>query len=222
MKKIFFLTLAVLFLTAGAADRFAVNFTGGQWDMADFLIVKSARFPMKGSFLQMSDHIVNRVPSGLTEQQLLSCHEAYCALVTKNKFSGNVTVSSRMSFDHRMAPLIVIAPELGRSEDGQYPEFRDHYEIVLFDQGINVWHHRYINGKPSWYKLAYIQTAFAPKTIYDLQVTLTHTAKGPQLTVKCDGNEFGCAMPQEFTAKEYHLGIIACEGVNRFYDFRIR
>ena len=51
-----------------------------------------------------------------------------------------------MSFDHLMAPLIVIAPELGRSADGKYLELRDHYEIVLFFQGINIWHHRYIGG----------------------------------------------------------------------------
>ena len=170
----------------------------------------------------MSDHIVNRVPDGLSQRELLSSPEAYAAMLTKEKFSGNITVSSRMSFDHRMAPLIVIAPTLGCSADGRFPELREHYEIVLFDEGINVWHHRYADGKPSWYKLAYIKTSFAPSTIYDLQVSLKHTAKGPQLTVKCGNHEFGCAMPVEFTAREYHLGIIACEGVNRFYDFNIK
>lgn len=222
MKKFFFLAISTLFLTAVAADRFAVKFIGGQWNMANFIMVKSPRFSHVGRFLQNGDHIVNFAPAGLSNDELLHCREAYAAMLTKTKYSGNVTVSSRMSFDHRMAPLIVIAPELGQSADGQYPELRDHYEIVLFDEGINVWHHRYIDGKPSWYKLAYIKTSFSPQTIYDLQVTLTHTAKGPQLAIRCGGNEFGCAMPAEFTAKEYHLGIIACEGINRFYDFRIK
>ena len=58
-----------------------------------------------------------------------------------------------MSFDHLMAPLIVIAPEIGKSEDGK---------------------------------------------------------------------EFGCAMPEEFKATQYYVGLIACEGVNRFYDFRVQ
>ena len=42
------------------------------------------------------------------------------------------------------------------------------------------------------------------------------------MIIKCDGKEFGVAMPVEFTAKEYHLGIIGCEGINRFYDFRVK
>ena len=136
--------------------------------------------------------------------------------------TGNITVSSKMSFDHLMAPLIVIAPELGKSADGKNPELRDHYEVVLFYDGINVWHHRYTDGKPSWYKLAYLKTKYDAKTVYDLQVTLRHTKKGAQMIIKCNGQEFGCAMPVEFTAKEYHAGIIACEGVNRFYDFEVK
>ena len=80
----------------------------------------------------------------------------------------------------------------------------------------------YIDGKPSWYKLAYIRTEFKKKTVYDLQVTLRHSRKGPQMIVRCNGSEFGCAMPKEFTANQYHVGLIACEGVNRFYDFRVR
>ena len=221
MKKLLYLFLLAA-LPLCAADRLNVSFAKGKWDNALFQLVKSPRFQMKGEFIQQDDHIVNKVPANLTEKQLLSCPEAYCALLTKEKFNGNITISSKMSFDHLMAPLIVIAPELGKSADGKYPELRDHYEIVLFYQGINVWHHRYIDGKPSWYKLAYLKCDFKAKTVYDLSVTLRHTKKGVQMIIKCDGKEFGCAMPKEFTAKDYFAGIIACEGVNRFYDFLVK
>ena len=157
MKKLFILSIISTLFSLTAADRFAVTFANGQWNMENFIMVKSPRFSHVGRFLQNGDHIVNFTPAGLSNDELLHCREAYAAMLTKTKYSGNVTVSSRMSFDHRMAPLIVIAPELGESADGQFPEFRDHYEIVLFDEGINVWHHRYIDGKPSWYKLAYIK-----------------------------------------------------------------
>ncbi|MBO5668246.1 MAG: hypothetical protein J6S43_03890 [Lentisphaeria bacterium] len=221
MKKSLYLFLFAV-LTCSAADKLNVSFARGKWDQNLFQFVKSPRFAMNGAIIQQDDHIVNRVPDNLTEKQLLSSPDAYCALLTKDKFSGNITISSKMSFDHLMAPLIVIAPELGRSADGKNPELRDHYEIVIFYQGINVWHHRYINGQPSWYKLAYMRTELKPKTVYDLQVTLRHTKKGVQMIIKCNGKEFGCAMPVEFTAKDYFAGIIACEGVNRFYDFRIQ
>ena len=221
MKK-FIALLLFSAIALGAAEKLEVNFSRGKWDQNILQFVKSPRFKMNGAIIQQDDHIVNKVPANLTERQLLSCPDAYCALLTKKKFSGNITVSSKMSFDHLMAPLIVIAPELGKSADGKNPELRDHYEVVLFYDGINVWHHRYTDGKPSWYKLAYLKTKYDAKTVYDLQVTLRHTKKGAQMIIKCNGQEFGCAMPVEFTAKEYHAGIIACEGVNRFYDFEVK
>ncbi len=203
-------------------DPLSVSFAAGQWSQDDFDIVKSPRFDGVGSFIQESDHIVNAVPGEVTEAELLSCPAAYCAMLHRKTLNGNVIISSRMSFDHRMAPLIVIAPEMGRSADGRYPELREHYEVVLYDEGLNVWHHRYADGKPSWYRLAYMTDRFAAKTVYDLQTEIQMTAKGPQLTVRCEGRQFGCALPFHFTGKNFVAGIIACEGVNRFYDYRVQ
>ena len=221
MKKIL-LIFAFSALCLSAAEKFSVSFARGKWNPADFQVVKSPRFDKVENFTQQSDHIANMVPPELANKASLSCADSYCALLTAKKFAGNITISSKMSFDKRMAPLIVIAPELGKSADGKHPELRDHYEIVLYDLGINVWHHRYINGKPAWYKLAYILAPYKPQTIYDLTVFLKHTVKGPQMVIKCDGREFGVAMPVEFKATEYYVGIIGCEGVNRFYDFKVR
>ena len=149
------------------ADTIAVSFGRGKWNAEDFSIVKSPRFDGVGSFVQEADHIVNSVPGGASLEDLLSCPAAYCAMMHKAELSGNVLIASRMSFDHRMAPLIVIAPEMGKSADGRYPEFREHYEIVLYDEGLNVWHHRYADGKPSWYRLAYLTDRYEAKTVYD-------------------------------------------------------
>lgn len=221
-KFLIYCFFSFIYIKLAAAPQLNISFARGKWDQNLFQFVKSPRFEMNGAIIQNDDHIVNKVPAGLSENALLGSPDTYCALLTKNKFKGSITISSKMSFDHLMAPLIVIAPELGTSADGKYPELRDHYEIVLFYQGINVWHHRYKDGKPSWYKLAYMNSEFKKKTVYDLQVTLHYTRKGPQMIIKCNGKEFGCAMPQEFTATQYHVGLIACEGVNRFYDFRVK
>ena len=130
-----------------------------------------------------------------------------------------MTVSAKMSFDHRMAPLIVIAPELGVHAPSGAPEFHEHWEIVLYDLGINVWKHMWINNKPDWVKFSYMNAAFLPKTRYELKVSICETAKGETLEVECDGKEFGCFLPG--LGKEFYLGIIGCEGRNRFYDFKI-
>ena len=103
MKK-FIALLLFSAIALGAAEKLEVNFSRGKWDQNIFQFVKSPRFKMNGAIIQQDDHIVNKVPANLTERQLLSCPDAYCALLTKKKFSGNITVSSKMSFDHLMAP----------------------------------------------------------------------------------------------------------------------
>ena len=49
-------------------------------------------------------------------------------MVLIKKVSGNVTVTSTIEFDDRMAPLIVIAQEPGKDKLGR-PEYREHFEI---------------------------------------------------------------------------------------------
>ena len=204
------------------AEDYFTSFAKGKWDRTQWLNVKSPRFSYVLKMLQEEDHIVNPTPDEPDEVILKKYgSRVYAALVLNRRFEGNAVISSRMSFDHRMAPLLIIAPELGQSADGKYPEFREHYEIVLYDQGINIWHHLYQNGKPSWYKTAYLKATFLPKKVYDLQVEILYTSKGCQLIARCDGHELGyMALPMQ--KKPYYVGLIACEGRNRFYDFKVK
>ena len=222
MKPAIFLT--VVFLSACClmpAEDYFTSFAKGKWDRAEWLNVKSPRFPYVLEMLQQEDHIVNPTPDEPDEVILKKYgSRVYAALLLNRRFEGNATVSSRMSFDHRMAPLLIIAPELGKSADGKYPEFREHYEIVLYDEGINIWHHLYQDGKPSWYKAAYLKTSFQPKTVYDLQVKIVYTRKGCQLIAMCNGHEMGYT-ELSMQKTPYYVGLIACEGRNRFYDFKV-
>ncbi len=207
-----------LLLSLGAEDFFT-TFENGKWDQALWLNVKSPRLNYVGEMVQHWDYITNKAPN-LPDETIFRKHnnDVYVALVLNRKFTGNAVISSKMSFDHRMAPLIVIAPELGKSKEG-LPEFREHFEVVLFDDGINVWRHLYKDGKPSWYKAAYLKTSYLPKTVYDLQVELRFVKQGCQMILKCDGKEFGYL--ELNLPNTYYAGIIACEGRNRFYDFKV-
>lgn len=220
-RKKFLFSLLLLTGLLLSAEDFSTSFARGKWDRSQWLNVKGPRFSYVLEMVQKDDHIVNPTPD-LPDEVILKKHasEVYAALVLNRKFNGNAIISSRMSFDHRMAPLLVIAPGLGKSADGKYPEFREHYEIVLFDQGINVWRHFWRDGKPAYYLAAYLKTAFLPKKIYDLQVQLQYQKQGCQLIIRCDGQEFGYL---ELSLKKtpYYVGLIACEGRNRFYDFRV-
>jgi hypothetical protein len=214
----------LLFLACFAVDAgkvfYECKFSPGKWKANEWVIVKSPRWPYVGKWKQQKDHISNKVPEGVTAHELLHkrADETYTSMLLKKKFKGNLTISSTMSFDHRMAPLLVITPAYGKDKKG-IPEHREHFEIVLFDKGLNVWHHYYTNGKPHWRKAAYMRTDFKPGEKYNLTVKLKFTKSGPVMTIVCGGKEFGYT--DDSLPKEYYVGLTACEGINRFYDFKV-
>ena len=223
MKKNIVFIFALALASQLAAFEFKADFSRGKWNPSDFVMVKGPRWTKVGSWLQENDHIVQNVPATATELDLYRrMHdEAYVAMCygKKIKMDKKLVCSSTMSFDYRMAPLIVIAPELGVHAPSGAPEFRAHWEIVLYDLGINVWKHMWKNDKPDWVKFAYMNGSYLPQTRYELKITVSSTVKGEHLEVECDGKVFGCFLPG--LGKEFYLGIIGCEGRNRFYDFKI-
>lgn len=199
---------------------FSCKFVEGGWSEADWTFVKSPRFVFKNNkWKQEADCIRNIVPEGLTDKQLLACNECYTSMVYKDMLNGKAEISATTSFDYRMAPEIVISAPLEADKDG-FPQYAEHWEIVLFDEGINVWHHEIRDGKPFWRKAAFVNTRFEPKKQYTMTAKIDFTAKCPILTVTCNDTKFGCMLPT--LPKDYYVGINACEGINRFYDFSIR
>jgi len=197
------------------------SFAPDKWKSSEWQIVKSPRWPYIGAWEQQKDHISNKIPKDATAHEMLSkrAGETYTSMLLKEKFSGNVDISCTMSFDYRMAPLLVIAPIYGKDAKGQ-PEYREHFEIVLYNKGLNVWHHYYTNGIPHWRKAAFMKAEFKPKQKYTLNVKINFTKPGPMMTISCDGKTFGYiddTLPQVF-----YIGLTACEGVNRFYDFKVK
>lgn len=193
MRKSIVLLLFAIAICLPAAE-FSCRFGRDGWSPEDWLMVKSPRWDYFGGWVQQDDHLLNAVPADATDAQLLEgkwAEQTYTSMLWRQKISGRkIEISANMSFDSRMAPLIVIAPELGADAQGR-PEYREHWEIVLFDEGLNVWHHTYAEGKPAWVKAAYLKTTFCPGTKYALQVTITFPAKGPMLEVACDGHTIG-------------------------------
>ena len=224
MKRIVALLCGyVLFAVASplaAGDAFQCGFGQGGWDRADWELVKSPRWPHFGDWHQRADHIENKTPAEATPKELLGkrAGETYTSMVLKKRFQGSVTISSTMAFADRMAPLLVIAPDLGRDAQGR-AEYREHFEIVIYDKGVNVWHHSYADGKPSWKKACYSTFPLEPNTPYTLTVKLTKTGRGKMLSIQVADRELGYlddSLPDAF-----QVGITGCEGVNRFYNFSV-
>ena len=197
-----------------------VLFAKGAWNPDDWEVVKSSRWSYAHGFVQESDHLVN--PSGAwSDEELYRDHvtEVYASMLFKRKLEGKCRISSTMSFDHLMAPLIVLAPEMGTSADGRYPEFRRHHEIVLYNEGINVWRYDWIDNKAKWTLAAFLRAPFEAKRKYELSVTVEAYKDTRRMTVECGGRTFGYS--DDALQLSYRAGITGCEGRNRFYDFTV-
>ncbi len=206
--------------TVSAGELFHCSFAQNAWSPKQWILVKSPRWNYFGGWVQRADCIENQTPAGVPEKDLLGkrAAETYTSMVLDRRFSGNITVQAGMEFTDRMAPLIVIAPVLGRDGKGR-PEYREHFEVVIFDRGVNVWHHFFDNGRPSWIKAAYWRFPLEANHRYRLTVRLGRNSHGRTLTLRVAGHELGYSDPS--LPREFYVGITGCEGRNRFYDFRV-
>ena len=204
-----------------------VSFARGKWNPADFIPVKSWRWDYVGSFDQRDDAIVNRCPD-VSGEEVYRKHSSsvYAALVHKSRFSLGTKVSSTMMFDCRMAPIIVIAEDLGRNEKLGVAEFRDHWEVCFYDWGVNIWRHYFKDGVQKFYRAATLlvpeKNWFKPNEKYDVQVTVARNKRGvkayKEITVEVGG--YTLAHVDDDLPDTFQAGVIACEGRNFFYDFR--
>lgn len=222
--------LCILFLagcTTSTSKNVEVSFAKGQWSRNDWILVKSPRWDYIGKWLQEDDHILNACPPDATPNDMLEkrASETYASMLWNDTISGDFTVSSTMSFDYRMAPLITISGPIGANASG-YPEYREHWEIVIFDKGINIWHHAYVDGAPVIKKIATSvknyrdPSVFQPGQKYDLQVKVQRENGTAVATVTC--GDITVETTIENLPEDLRVGITGCEGVNRFYDFKIQ
>lgn len=208
---------------AGESGKIDVSFARGKWNAADFIPVKSWRNAYVGAFDQRDEAIVNLCPE-LSGKEIFEkhCSDVYAAMVHRTKVPFGATVSSRMAFDHRMAPLIAFAPALATNATGQV-EFREHWEIVFYDRGLNVWHHYFEKGEQRWFKAAALELPagldFRKDEPYELVVKTGRTRRGQkEMTVRCGG--YTLSYVDDALPDSFYAGIVGCEGRNFFYDFR--
>jgi hypothetical protein len=195
---------------------YACTFTAGNWNQADWVRVKYPQGEHFGGWVQHEGCIANEVPSNATPEELQGKYaaEACSCMVYKNRITGDVTITSTMAFAYKMAPLILLTPTLSENAKGQ-KQCSERFEIVIFDEGVNIWRHFVKDGKLTYRKAAFANFRLEKDTKYRLKVTKT----GKTLTVSVAGHTFGYiddALPESF-----FVGITGCEGLNRFYDFTV-
>ena len=200
-------------------DKFFFNCSFGRnlWQKSDWLYVRSPRWQDTSSWEQQDDGISNVIPDDLkvedTQMGQDRTGETYLSMLYKKPVTGSIRVETTCLFEERMAPLIVFSRELTSVH-------KEHLEVVLYDRGINLWHHFFKNGKPSWKLIGFQDIALEANKPHHLVAEIRSTIKGKFLYMGVDTPTFGTRLAEDWP-DEYFAGITACEGRNRFFDFAI-
>jgi hypothetical protein len=167
--------------------------------------------------VQEADCIANRIPDGCSAGDGLGPRgdEFYVSLMTKDKVKPGVKVAGRMSFYPEMAPVLSFCNEFRQRPDGGYA-FDKQIEVVIYNEGINVWRHFGPEVEPNYVRICYANFEMFPDTIYNLEVEI----KDAEMKVTVDNRIIGCYVPE--LTEPFHTGILASEGLCRFYDLKIQ
>lgn len=185
-----------------------IQFEAGRWDENRLVYAYSRRFAETPVFLQETDCIRN------AKNETFRQGYDNVSLLTPEPVKPGVTVVTHCSFEHYGAPLILLAeaPEA----DAQGRLWMERYiEVVLYENGINVWKMYPENGEVRWKKLMSVEFPLEAGKVHSLSVT----TEADRLHIEAAGRKMSLYMPEMYP--QFHAGICACEGVNRFYDLTI-
>jgi len=201
-------------------------FSEQHWRAADWLLVKRPDWDHYGDWRQYADFIENVTPMADDPAALewkpeegfdwggKLITQTHAGMVYGRPVNGDFVVASSMAFTYRMAPSIVFGT-LVPSARPTHQEYLESWEIVLWDEGINVWQQTIANHAVQWTLIGYAKHPFHRHTRYTLEVRRTKQT----LDIRIDALRFGLLDPT--LPAQCYVGITGCEGVNRFYDFRV-
>ncbi len=186
-----------------------LQFAKDQWNLQDVTYAWSRRFPETPSFQQKDDYVENRCDPEVTYGY------ENISLLTKQKYGPGTTITTRCAYFEDGAPLIMLSDDLYTDENGNL-RYDNYFEVVLYKNGINVWRLWNQDGKMVWHRRLGAEFPVSEGEIHELSVTT-----GPcELTITVDGAH-KLVLRTEDIFPSYHVGIDACEGINRFWDMHV-
>ena len=173
----------------------------------EFFYAYSPRCQSFTQFDLNKDFITNRTNSDI------DAGFDYVSISLKQKQSAPLNLSTECEFDVFGAPLIVIAENVFENDGKIF--YGDHIEVVAYEEGINVW---FI--KPNKKKITAVKLIAQKKFLVKEKekFTLNVEVKNGEIIAKIGDNVL--IVPYKLP-KEFYVGITACEGINKFYNFNV-
>ena len=184
------------------------TFAKNTWNLDNLTYAYSYRFEETPEFVQKEDCVEN------TKNETAVYGFDNISLLTREKFGPGTKLSTRCAFEDLGAPLLVIADRLETDSRGVV-RYGDYLEVVLWKNGVNVWRMWMENGEVTWKQLLGVEFPVREHDIHTLSVTIEKDT----LHIQAGDRVMQLYINEMYDS--YHLGINACEGINRFYDLEI-
>ncbi len=187
-----------------------LNFAHGAWNTEGVTYAYTYRFPGTPVFFQREDCVENRPD----DTGKFGCDWENISLLSRRTYSAGTRIAVRCSFFDLGAPLITIAERL--YDENGVMKYGEYLEVVLYKNGINVWRMWMDENKTvTWKKMLGVEFPVSEGDIHTLAVEIT--ADG----LKIEADEHRMFWRCTDLYETFHLGIDACEGLNRFYSLEI-
>ena len=184
------------------------SFTNGEWKEA-LTTAYSFRFTETPEFTECPDHIATVVNKDHREGF------DNISLLSKESYTAGVRARLRCAFDGLGCPEIILVKQPEQCEDGAV-RYGECFEIVLWKNGVNVWRH-FMDGehKCSWHLRLGLKKPVSEGDIHELTVE----TKKNYIVFSVDG--VSAEVRTEDLFDSFRVGVTACEGIVRLYDFEI-
>ena len=167
------------------------------------------RYRETPSFTEKEDHITTAVNPNHTEGF------DNISLLSKERYAPGVKATLRCSFDDLGCPEIILVKSPEGCEDGAV-RYGECFEVVLWKNGVNIWRHFMDeNYKCSWHKRIGLEMPVTEGDIHELTVEI----KENYIVFSVDGVTLATRTEDIF--ESFHIGVTACEGIVRLYDFTV-
>lgn len=185
------------------------DFSEGKWNQDDFFYSYSPRWHTRKTFLQEENCISNIYDDG---------HLHYISILTKKKYKTGVRLKAKCSFQSFGAPLIVISDDVALNEKGDMM-YGLHFEAVAWFKGLNAWR---VIALPERVERPFHATLIGADSFTienDAVCEIDVVVREKELYIGIDGHYI--TVKEDELPEEFHVGITACEGLNKFYEFSI-
>lgn len=183
-------------------------FKKDNWSREGLTHAFSIRFAPMPEFNQQEEFIEN-VPTPIMRDGY-----AYVSLVTKEKVTPNVKITTRCAFEDLAAPLFVMPKELIEKDGKLF--YRDYLEVVLWRNGINVWNlWTAEDGEVKIRNLMRLSLPVQTGEIHDFGLEI----QKDRFIINLDDQKVDIYCDDIYDS--FHLGITGCEGPCRFYEMGI-